>query len=270
MRACVAFLAAAAIAAAASGPARAATIPYATGFEAPDFVPGPIGGQSGWSAFSISGQPDLAQVTTAAALGGSQSLGVDASAGAQTGGYFDFGAIGPPAAVLLSGDIMTPSAASTAMWQFALLGPGLVGFAGGIDWVNGQIMAITAGFPVIGAFAPDVWHHVEILAGAGSSSGFQVILDGSFLGTFATCGDNGPCAGAPVPILQTAIFDTFGGLPAPAMGFLDNVRVDVIIPCCGGAPEPTTWTLLVAGFGLAGAGLRRRRHSAAQSGAALA
>lgn len=34
----------------------------------------------------------------------------------------------------------------------------------------------------------------------------------------------------------------------------------------GGIPEPATWALVIAGFGLAGAGLRRRRAAAAPAG----
>ncbi|HEX3366887.1 PEPxxWA-CTERM sorting domain-containing protein [Phenylobacterium sp.] len=40
---------------------------------------------------------------------------------------------------------------------------------------------------------------------------------------------------------------------------LDNVSVDVT----GGVPEPASWALMIAGFGLAGAALRRRRSAVA-------
>lgn len=41
---------------------------------------------------------------------------------------------------------------------------------------------------------------------------------------------------------------------------LDNVGVDVT---SGGVPEPASWALMIAGFGLAGAALRRRRSAVA-------
>ncbi|MBS0332417.1 MAG: PEPxxWA-CTERM sorting domain-containing protein [Proteobacteria bacterium] len=36
-----------------------------------------------------------------------------------------------------------------------------------------------------------------------------------------------------------------------------------LLPSTGGVPEPATWALMIAGFGLAGASLRRRRAAAA-------
>lgn len=47
--------------------------------------------------------------------------------------------------------------------------------------------------------------------------------------------------------------NTSGGL------VIDNVRVDVIGAAPGAVPEPMTWAMLVSGFGVVGAGLRRRR-----------
>lgn len=40
---------------------------------------------------------------------------------------------------------------------------------------------------------------------------------------------------------------------------IDNVRVDVIGSAIAPVPEPATWALILSGFGLVGAGLRRRR-----------
>jgi hypothetical protein len=37
----------------------------------------------------------------------------------------------------------------------------------------------------------------------------------------------------------------------------------VAAPCTGGVPEPANWALLIAGFGLTGAAMRRRRVAAA-------
>ncbi len=46
---------------------------------------------------------------------------------------------------------------------------------------------------------------------------------------------------------------------------VDNRFIDPLAPTGGaGAPEPASWTLMIAGFGLAGAALRRRRHSILQ------
>jgi hypothetical protein len=40
---------------------------------------------------------------------------------------------------------------------------------------------------------------------------------------------------------------------------VDNRFIDPLAPTGGGVPEPASWTLMIAGFGLAGAALRRRR-----------
>ena len=254
MRRSVALLVAAALAAGVSGAAQAG-LPYSTGFEPPTFSSGPIAGQDGWNTFSASGQGALAAVTTAAALSGTQSLGVSATAAAQTGGFYDFGATGGATTLVMSGDIMVDSAGSNAEYQFATLGPGLFPFASGIDWATGTIIAITAGFPVIGTFSSNVWHHVEIDSNLATQT-FDVRLDGATLASgLAFCGDNSGCAGGPVTTLENAFFDTFGGQTAGA-GYLDNFSLSA-------APEPAAWALMLAGFALAGAALRRRRLSLA-------
>lgn len=50
---------------------------------------------------------------------------------------------------------------------------------------------------------------------------------------------------------------TFTTFNAPAYYTLDNISVS------GAVPEPMTWALMISGFGLAGASLRRRRAVAA-------
>lgn len=51
--------------------------------------------------------------------------------------------------------------------------------------------------------------------------------------------------------------NTSGGL------VIDNVRVDVIGAATGAVPEPATWAMMLTGFGLVGACLRRRRDAVA-------
>lgn len=62
-----------------------------------------------------------------------------------------------------------------------------------------------------------------------------------------------------VPFAGTAHSVDFGGL-ADQAGF-DNITLGSEI--AGGVPEPSTWALLIGGFGLAGVSLRRRRAAIA-------
>jgi len=240
----------------AASAAQAGTI-YATGFEAPTFTPGPIAGQGGWQTFSNSGQPNLAQVESGVAQSGAQALVVDGAAGAQTGSYYTLN-LPSPGKVDMSGDIMITTAGSAASWQFAAIGPGLVGFVGGIDIDgSGNVAAISGAFPSLGALSFDNWHHVDLLLDFTSQT-YGVKLDGVAVGSgLAFCGSNAGCTGAPVNTLGVGIFDTFGGAAptAPHPGYLDNFSVASV-------PEPATWALMIGGFGLAGASLRRRRAAA--------
>ena len=61
-----------------------------------------------------------------------------------------------------------------------------------------------------------------------------------------------PLANNPVTSVQTLSADNIGPV-------LDNVLVSQ----AGGVPEPATWALLIAGFGMVGATMRRRRAIAA-------
>ena len=45
-------------------------------------------------------------------------------------------------------------------------------------------------------------------------------------------------------------------------GLLDFTSVTYVDDSVAPIPEPTTWTLMIAGFGLAGAALRCRRNAA--------
>ena len=234
-------------------PAAASNL-YATGFEGPTFTAGAIAGQGGWQVFSASSQPGLAQVESGVALTGSQAASVSGSATGQTGPFYALN-LASPGVIDVSGDIMltTPTNGGSS-WQFGVTGPGLSQFAGGIDIGANTIFAISGGFGSIGTFSYDVWHHVDIVLDYANQV-FSVGLDGSTLASgLSFCGANGACNGAHVGAFGDAIFDTFGG--SSNTGYLDNFSIDTVP---GGVPEPASWALMIAGFGLAGASLRRRR-----------
>lgn len=75
-------------------------------------------------------------------------------------------------------------------------------------------------------------------------------VDDPSTAVLALCGDGYSCGGAPPSAVASGY--TLAGYPNSFW-----------LPFQGSAaPEPATWTLLMGGFGLAGAGLRRRRATA--------
>ena len=240
-------------------PVAHADVVYSTGFENPPFVTGPIAGQDGWSVFG----PGLSTVENLFVKTGSQAVFVDGNTASQSGPFHSDVALGP--LVELSADIAIFTSTSQSEWQFAALGPGGIGFLGGIDvFFDNSIEAITNGFPVLGtfpratAFDSTAWHHIDLLFNMPSQT-YDVSLDGVALASnVAFCGDNGPCAGAPVTSYGLGFFDNFGatstvnGGPANDSGYIDNFAV-------ANVPEPTTIILIAIGLvGVIAGSIRRR------------
>lgn len=65
-------------------------------------------------------------------------------------------------------------------------------------------------------------------------------------------------------VLNGIAFDGFGAVTVKTSGPLTgrNVYTSGLVSVPGGVPEPAAWGLMLAGFGLAGAALRRRRSTA--------
>ena len=66
----------------------------------------------------------------------------------------------------------------------------------------------------------------------------------------------------PLRIAFQSFYDPAQGLAYRQVNF-DNVRLDASPIPTTGVPEPAAWALMIAGFGLAGAAMRRRRPIAA-------
>jgi len=234
---------------------------YDTGFENPPFVTGSIAGQDGWQIVG----PGISTVENSFARTGSQAVFVDGATASQSGPYHSDSSTGP--LVDLSADIAIFTSSTQSEWQFAGLGSGLFPFLGGIDiFPDNSIVALTAGFPVIGsfpratAFDASAWHHIDLLFNIPSQT-YTVTLDGSTLASnLAFCGDNGPCAGAPVSSYGTGFFDSFGQSTLGSnpgsndSGYLDNYSAAEL----SSVPEPSSREALVIGLACIALGVRRR------------
>lgn len=81
---------------------------------------------------------------------------------------------------------------------------------------------------------------------------------GGSCGTLCTLADNGQNKFTITGSNITSLMFDFN--PALADGTVKQVRVDEL--GVGSVPEPTTWAMMLLGFGLAGAGMRARRRAA--------
>jgi len=245
-------------------PAAHAAILYSTSFENPPFTLGPIAGQDGWNVVGSG----ISVVENSFAKTGSQAVFVDGGTPDQSGPYHSDFSTGPLLDV--SADIAIFTSSTQSEWQFAALGSGLFPFIGGIDvFPDNSFVALTAGFPVLGtfpratAFDSTAWHHIDLLFNFPAQT-YNIALDGTTLASnLPFCGDNGPCAGAPVSSYSDGYFDsfgqsTFGGTPGTNdAGYLDNYRVANVT----GVPEPSSMILLVIGLAGICIGLRRKLSS---------
>ncbi len=226
-------------------PASQAGTLYSTGFENPPFTLGNLVGQDGWQEF----QTTSVQVENSVVYAGQQAVSVDGSFNGQSGPYHQDASAGP--VVELSAWLYLASSSNQTSWQFAGLASGLFPFIGGIntDGNTNAIYLITAGFPTVGTFTRDTWHHVDFLFNFTTQT-YDFMLDGVQLGTNASfCGSNGACTGGYVGSYGDGLFDSFGG--GNDIGYIDNFSV-------GTVPEPGS--LMLLGSGLMGAlGLLRRK-----------
>ncbi len=237
-------------------PCANAGVLYGTGFESPAFSPGGIAGQDGWNVFG----PGPNAVEGAFAKTGSQAVFVGGSTSSQSGPYHSDSSTGP--FVRLSADLAVFTSSTQSEWQFGGLGPGLVGFLGGINILpDSSIQAISGAFPTIGTFAratafdSTAWHHVELLFNMQAQT-YDVTIDGSNIASgLAFCSSNGACTGAPMASYGSAIFDSFGlGGDANDSGYMDNFEVAEF----ANAPEPSSILLIAGGLGAMLVRLRRK------------
>jgi hypothetical protein len=218
---------------------------YSTGFEPPTYTLGnSIVGQDGWAEFNPTASFDAVQNTFVKS--GLQAAWVIpvTSATVQTGMYHSDSSTGP--LIDLSADIFLASSSNQNEWQFAGLGPGLNQYIGGINiFADNTIHLITAGNTMVGTtFTRNTYHHVDFLFNMNTQK-YSFSLDGSLLASaIAFCGDNLPCAGAPVSTYGSSFFDVFATLNSNDLGAIDNLSLSNV------TPEPRSLLLIVSGLAL--------------------
>ena len=142
--------------------------------------------------------------------------------------------------------------------RMRLVATGLLGLAA-------VIFVLTLDRDGFATFSVDIAAYYSRTSGVVDLGLFSVLIDGVVLDSF----DFGGANGGPLTLRNTLDFTTrlaagdhtislqATRLFAPARGvytqFFDNASLDVTA-----VPEPATWALMIAGFGLAGASLRRR------------
>lgn len=109
---------------------------------------------------------------------------------------------------------------------------------------------------------PAFGYHFGLIAGLGaegsvlaSRPGFYDVQEGAFQ-SFTLVFDTGASGAEIGRTLSVALGgnNQFGGGAA-----YDNIRLDATSLSAGAVPEPGAWALMISGFGLAGAMIRRRR-----------
>jgi hypothetical protein len=92
------------------------------------------------------------------------------------------------------------------------------------------------------------------------STGFFALTDLTKLGDIYASLSSGTLA---YTLTDTDPFDNFYDFTQGVDGGLINVGTGPVVtppPVSGAVPEPTTWAMMIAGFGAAAAAMRRRRH----------
>lgn len=173
-----------------------------------------------------------------------------AAAPAEAAVSIAFQAVGSDVVATLAGSVNLTGMTSQAYGEVGSViwpGPALVYFGGPVDYYYGS------------ASGPGSWGGFAVTQ-ATSKAGDAFALDGK-LGVVSL--PSGYTSRAPLAATMTFSGLTFGDLGLDVGRYVYTLPHDKIVVTVGNVPEPASWAMLIAGFGLVGAAMRRRAAAAA-------
>ncbi len=233
MKASMIGAALAVVAIAAGAPARAETV-FSTGFEPPGYATGQLAGQNGW----VSDPNAFVQNSTVES--GLQAVSVSADTTGQhvTSQAVSYNSVGNPNQLVTISTGFELSAVGSPLYWEALTTSGNTGFISQF-LVNGETGQACGYNPCNGPIlAPGTWYDLSMLLNysTGTATDFVdgvAFSSGSFYLSPTTLGSVG-----------LGINDAYGLGDATASW--DNISVSSSVP------EPSTWAMMLAGFGFLG------------------
>jgi hypothetical protein len=253
-----ACLAAAFLAAMAAGIAlpASATVLYSTNFASPTFTTGALAGQAGWGVFSADGEATVQNTITD---GGEPAVDL----GSETSAYYQYGPVTPTDPIVVSMDIYDTT--SGAIVNFAAISSSaafddddfLEDRAAGVQ-IQNYVSAIAGASPELASVPSHTWFNVSMTLDYATQT-YDISVDGAVLASnIPFCGyepNSNTCTGAQASQFEGVELSQPNGIKGGAIYFGDVSIVEL--------PEPSAWTMMLAGFAFAGLGLRSRRRLAA-------
>jgi hypothetical protein len=253
--------ASAALAALALSLPASATVLYSTNFASPTFTTGTLADQDGWSVFPA---PDNSTPTVQDTVTDNGEPAVDL--GSRGAAYYLYGPVTPTGLITISMDIDYASANTSSTFVFGAISSANVlssndfskDFAAGIIYGTGGLHPLPLTSKYASPLSINTWHDLSMTLDYATQT-YDVTIDGNLLASDVPfCGyepDSNHCTGVEASQFEGIEVVQTNGLKSGAIYFGDVSISEV--------PEPTTWTLMIAGVALTGLALRRRNRALA-------
>jgi hypothetical protein len=239
-----------------------ATVLYSTSFASPTFATGALAGQDGWGVFTPEGG---GSVTVQDTLTDNGEPAVDL--GSKETAYYLYGPITPTGPITVSMDIYLDTNVLQIL-SFAAIGSSTTFNSGSVAndiaaeiHDNGRYFG--AGPVNVQNFEPVsdyTWYSLAMTLDYATQT-YDISIDGDVLDSdIAFCGyspDSNTCNGAQAS--QFEGIEVYNNQIKSGAIYFGDVSISEV-------PEPTTWTLMIAGVALAGLALRRRNRPLAING----